>query len=53
LCDRPPPAEIVGLVRALVGCVACGVRVSEADWMARDAGLTDIYIRAISAGVRP
>ena len=42
---RPLPKEIVGMVEALVGCVAGAVLVDETERMARDAGLADVLLR--------
>lgn len=57
---RPLPAEVAGMVEALVGCIAGAVLVSETAQMARAAGLTDVvleqrteYIRAMSAWQDP
>jgi len=41
---RPLPAEIRGMVEALVGCVAGAVLISETEAYARQAGLTDIRL---------
>jgi SAM-dependent methyltransferase len=42
---QPLPAAVMGMVEALVGCVAGAVLVSETERMARDAGLADIVTR--------
>jgi SAM-dependent methyltransferase len=42
---RPLPKEVVGMVEALVGCVAGAVLVEETERMARDAGLADVVLR--------
>ena len=41
---KPLPATVVGMVEALIGCVAGAVLVSETEQMARVAGLTDIVL---------
>ncbi len=41
---RPLPAEVRGMVEALVGCVAGAVLVEETEQYAREAGLTDIRL---------
>jgi arsenite methyltransferase len=41
---NPLPAAVVGMVEALIGCVAGAVLVSETEQMARAAGLTDIVV---------
>lgn len=38
---RPLPAEVRGMIEALVGCVAGAVLVSETEQYAREAGLAD------------
>ncbi len=43
---KPLPADVLTLVEALVGCVACAVLVSETKRMAEDAGLTGIVLKA-------
>ena len=42
---QPLPAAVVGMVEALIGCVAGAVLVSETEQMARAAGLTDILLK--------
>jgi len=42
---RPLPAEVVGMMEALVGCVAGAVLLSEYEKMIRDAGLTEVVLR--------
>jgi SAM-dependent methyltransferase len=46
---KPLPAEISGMVEALVGCVAGAVLVSDTERMAREAGLTDIVLNPKAA----
>lgn len=46
---RPLPPAIVGMVEALVGCVAGAVLASETERMAREAGLEDIRLNPKSA----
>jgi ubiquinone/menaquinone biosynthesis C-methylase UbiE len=41
---QPLPPAVVEMVEALVGCVAGAVLVSETEWMAREAGLTEIRL---------
>jgi len=41
---RPLPAEVAGMVEALIGCVAGAVLVEETERMAREAGLADIEL---------
>lgn len=41
---RPLPAEVRGMVEALVGCVAGAVLVEETEQYAREAGLADIRL---------
>ena len=41
---KPLPATVVGMVEALIGCVAGAVLVSETEQMARAAGLVDIVL---------
>jgi SAM-dependent methyltransferase len=43
---KPLPAEILKMVEALLGCVAGAVLVSETEWMARDAGLTELRLNS-------
>ena len=45
---KPLPTEVVKMVEALVGCVAGAALVSETERMAREAGLTDIVLKAKS-----
>jgi arsenite methyltransferase len=42
---RPLPPAVVGMVEALIGCIAGAVLVDETDSMARGAGLTEIVLR--------
>jgi len=42
---KPLPAPVVGMVEALVGCVAGAVLVAETERMAREAGLTEIRLK--------
>jgi SAM-dependent methyltransferase len=42
---KPLPPAILGMVEALVGCVAGAVLVSETERMAREAGLTEIALK--------
>jgi arsenite methyltransferase len=42
---RPLPTAVVGMVEALVGCVAGAVQVDETERMLRTAGLSDIVLR--------
>jgi SAM-dependent methyltransferase len=53
---RPLPAEVLGMVEALIGCVAGASLVSETEALARAAGLTGIeledkneYVRAMTS----
>ena len=41
---KPLPEAVVGMVEALIGCVAGAVLVSETEQMARAAGLVDIVL---------
>ena len=41
---KPLPPAILEMVEALVGCVAGAVLVSETERMAKEAGLTDIFL---------
>ena len=41
---KPLPAAVVGMVEALIGCVAGAALVSETEQMARAAGLVDIVL---------
>lgn len=41
---QPLPGDVVGMVEALVGCVAGAVLVSETERMAKEAGLVDIRL---------
>lgn len=57
---QPLPAEVAGMVEALIGCIAGAVLVEETERMARAAGLSDIvlrrkpeYVRAMSAWQDP
>ena len=43
---QPLPPEVLKLVEALIGCVAGAALVSETGKMVRDAGLTDILLKA-------
>jgi len=45
---KPLPTEVVKMVEALVGCIAGAALVSETERMAREAGLTDIVLKAKS-----
>jgi SAM-dependent methyltransferase len=45
---KPLPPAIAEMVEALVGCVAGAVLVSETERMAKEAGLTDILLKAKS-----
>ena len=42
---QPLPAAVVGMVEALVGCIAGAVLVCETERMAREAGLSDIRLK--------
>jgi len=42
---RPLPKEVVGMVEALIGCVAGAVPVDETERMARAAGLSQVVLR--------
>ena len=42
---KPLPAEVAGMVEALIGCVAGAVLVSETERMAREAGLAEVRLR--------
>ncbi|MCG3147806.1 MAG: Arsenite methyltransferase [Verrucomicrobiae bacterium] len=42
---KPLPEAVVGMVEALIGCVAGAVLVSETERMARAAGLVDIVLK--------
>jgi len=46
---KPLPKEILGMVEALVACVAGAVLASETERMAKEAGLGDIVLKAKSA----
>ncbi len=41
---QPLPEKVVGMIEALIGCVAGAVLVSEVERMAREAGLADIVL---------
>jgi len=41
---QPLPEKVVGMIEALIGCVAGAVLVSEVERMARAAGLADIVL---------
>jgi SAM-dependent methyltransferase len=43
---KPLPPAVTEMVEALVGCVAGAVLVSETERMAREAGLSDIVLKA-------
>jgi hypothetical protein len=43
---KPLPADVLKMVEALVGCVAGASLVSDTERMAREAGLTDIVLKA-------
>jgi arsenite methyltransferase len=43
---KPLPADVLKMVEALVGCVAGAALVSDTERMAREAGLTDITLKA-------
>src|ERR1035438_2804257 len=45
---KPLPHTIAEMVEALVGCVAGAVLLSETERMAKEAGLTDILLKAKS-----
>jgi len=45
---KPLPPAIAEMVEALVGCVAGAVLVSDTERMAKEAGLTDILLKAKS-----
>lgn len=42
---KPLPEKVVGMIEALIGCVAGAVLVSEVEQAARAAGLVDIVLR--------
>jgi SAM-dependent methyltransferase len=48
---QPLPPEVLKMVEALVGCVAGAALVSETGRMVREAGLTDIVLKAKPAYV--
>jgi hypothetical protein len=48
---KPLPAAVVGMVEALVGCVAGAALVSDTERMAREAGLTGIVLNPKAAYV--
>jgi SAM-dependent methyltransferase len=41
---QPLPEKVVGMIEALIGCVAGAVLVSEVERMARETGLADIVL---------
>ena len=43
---KPLPPDILKMVEALVGCVAGAILISETERMAREAGLSDIVLKA-------
>jgi SAM-dependent methyltransferase len=43
---RPLPAAVQQMVEALVGCIAGAVLVGDTERMLREAGLTDIQLKA-------
>jgi hypothetical protein len=48
---KPLPTGVVGMVEALVGCVAGAALVSDTKRMAQEAGLTDIKLHPKAAYV--
>jgi arsenite methyltransferase len=48
---KPLPREILGMIEALVGCVAGAALVADTERMAREAGLTEIELNPKAAYV--
>jgi SAM-dependent methyltransferase len=46
---KPLPAEVLGMVESLIGCIAGAVLVDETDSMTKEAGLTNIVLDANGA----
>jgi ubiquinone/menaquinone biosynthesis C-methylase UbiE len=49
---RPLPAQVAGMVEALVGCIAGAVLVEETERMVRAAGLSDVVLRQKAEYIR-